>query len=207
MNRDMLNKLELRRQFFHMLFGVGLVVLINVGILNFEIILILLLLGIVLSILSKRMKIPIVHWFLQRFEREDHLKKFPGKGVIFYLLGTAIIYGLFIHRPEGKNIIMASIMILALGDSAPLFVRHIARIRHPLNDKKFLEGAILGAFLGFIGAVIFVHPLEALIASSVAMFVEGIEIKLGMAEVDDNITIPFVAALVIWLVRLLQTAF
>jgi dolichol kinase len=197
-----MDKLELKRQIFHIICGIILVILIKYDVLDFLRILILLIGGLILSILSKKVKIPIINWFLTNFDREKDKKKMPGKGAIMYITGLLIVYGLFITQPYGKNIVMASMMILALGDASPLFVRHIARIKHPFNDKKFIEGALLGAMLGFLGAVIFVEPIAALIASFTAMFAEGIEIRLGLAEVDDNITIPVVAAAVIWLVHL-----
>ena len=198
-----MDELELKRQIFHIVCGIILVILVKYDVLDFLRIIIFLIIGLVLSILSKKVKMPVINWFLTNFDREKDKKTIPGKGAIMYLVGLLIVYGLFITQPDGKNIVMASMMILALGDAAPLFVRHIARIKHPFNDKKFLEGAALGAMLGFLGAVIFVEPIAALIASFFAMFAEGIEIRLGLAEVDDNITIPVVAAVVILLVQLL----
>ena len=198
-----MDKLELKRQLFHIICGIVLVILVKYNILDFLRISTLLIIGIIISVLSKKVKIPVINWFLTNFDREKDKKTIPGKGAIMYLVGLLIVYGLFITQPDGKNIVMASIMILALGDAAPLFVRHIAKIKHPFNDKKFIEGAALGAMLGFLGAVLFVEPIAALIASFFAMFIEGIEIKLGLAEVDDNITIPIAAATVIWLIQLL----
>ena len=42
---------------------------------------------------------------------------------------------------------------------------------------------------------------EALLASLLAMIVEAVEIRIGAEQVDDNILIPLVAAIVIMVIR------
>ena len=98
---------------------------------------------------------------------------------------------------------MASIMILALGDSVShLYGLHYGRIKHPLSSTKFFEGTIAGFIAGFIGALIFLPWLEAFLASLAAMAVEAIEIKIGAGQVDDNLIIPVVAGAAVLAVRL-----
>src|SRR3989338_6571483 len=55
-----MNNLEIKRQFFHLFFGIVIVILLKFGIIDKWILLYLILAGIIVSILSKRMKIPIV---------------------------------------------------------------------------------------------------------------------------------------------------
>ena len=100
-----------------------------------------------------------------------------------------------------KDVALASMIILALGDSiAPLIGRY-GRIRHPFSKKKFLEGAIIGFIAGFIGAIIFVEAIPALIASLVAMIIEGIDLEFRFNPLDDNIFMPLISGLVILLMR------
>lgn len=198
----MINKLEARRQIFHVLFGIVLALLIYFEFIDFAILLGVAVAGLLLSIISRKHKIPILTWFLKQFDREKDITRFPGKGALFYIFGVLIVYGLFITQPDGKNIVAASIMILALGDAAPHFVAHLGRIKHPFSDVKYVEASVFGAMLAFLGAVFFVRPLEALIASVVAMFIEGIDLKIGL-ELDDNLVIPVVAATTIWILRML----
>jgi len=194
-----IKKLELNRRLFHMGFGLLIVLLFYFDILTSLILLTVITTSLILSVLSRKYKIPIIYWGLKTFERKENLKKFPGRGVIYYLAGTLFVIVFF-----QKDIALASIMILALGDSfSHLVGRYYGTIRHPFSNKKFLEGAIAGIIFGFGGAVIFVKPLEAFLASLIAMVVEGFELKLGMERVDDNIVIPVVAAIVIWLLRLI----
>ncbi len=194
-----MEKFELKRQLFHAFLGLGIVALLKYGIINKEIILAVLIIGIILSSLSRNMKIPIIHQLLQEFEREKELKAFPGKGIILYIAGVYITSILF-----SKDIALASIMILALGDSVShLFGLHFGKIKHPLSKTKFLEGTVAGFAFGFIGALFFVRPVEAFLASLIAMIFEAVEIKIGAEQVDDNLIIPVVAGAVVWVVRLL----
>ena len=71
-----------------------------------------------------------------------------------------------------------------------------------MSDVLVIGGGII-LLAGFIGALIFVPWHEAIVASFFAMLVEGLEIKMGLEEVDDNIIIPLVAAIAIWGVRVL----
>ena len=99
---------------------------------------------------------------------------------------------------------MASIMVLALGDSiSHLYGLHYGKTKHPFSKTKFLEGTIAGIIFGFIGAFVFLPWWEALLASLAAMIVEAIEIKIGTQQVDDNLIVPFVAGAVVWIVRLI----
>ena len=100
-----------------------------------------------------------------------------------------------------KNIAMAAIMILALGDSVSRLVGPYGYLKHPFHSEKFLEGMIAGAAAGFLGALIFVSWLEALLASIIAMLIESIDLELNNFKIDDNLMIPVVAGGVIWAVR------
>ena len=99
---------------------------------------------------------------------------------------------------------MASVMIMSLGDSvAPMVGQYYGKIKHPLSDKKFLEGTIAGTIAAFLGAVVFIRPVEAAFASVAAMIAEGINLKFSGMNVNDNISMPVTAGIVIWLMRLI----
>jgi len=145
-----INRFELRRQVFHICLGLAIIILLINNILNSLILFIILIAGILISILSKKFKIPIVYSFLKIFERKDALKTFPGKGAISFLMGCLLVLQLF-----ERDIALASIMILTFGDSVShLFGLHFGRKKHPLNCLKSIEGNITGAITGFLGAII-----------------------------------------------------
>ena len=192
----MIPALEIRRQAFHILYGAALLVLIHFDIFSSFQLFLLVLVGLVLSQVAKKETIPIISPFLSVFSREDEMKTFPGKGMIYYTLGAFFVVILF-----SKDIALASIIILALGDAASRLIGPFGKIRHPFHNIKFVEGALAGMVIAFLGALLFVHPIEALVASAVAMIIEGFDLKIGAFKLDDNFIIPVIAGAAIWLLR------
>jgi len=193
-----INRFEVRRQAFHICLGLAIIILLINNILNSLILFIILIAGILISILSRKFKIPVIYSFLKLFERKDILKTFPGKGTIYFLMGCLLVLQLF-----EKNIALASIIILTFGDSVShLFGWHFGRKKHPLNCLKSIEGNIAGAITGFLGAMLFVSPLTALLASFGAMTAEAVELRMNNKIIDDNIIVPLIAGTIIHLMRL-----
>jgi len=193
-----INRFEVRRQIFHICLGLAIIILLVNNILNSLILFIVLIIGILISILSKKFKIPIIYSFLKIFERKDVLKRFPGKGAISFLVGCLLALQLF-----ERNIAFASIMVLTLGDSiSHLFGLYFGRKKHPLNCLKSIEGNIAGAIAGSLGAMFFISPLCALLASFGAMTAEAVELKMNDKIIDDNIIVPLVAGTVLHLIRI-----
>lgn len=188
---------EIRRRCFHISYGLLIVLLLVIHVLTPWRLVILLAFGILLSLLSRSLKIPFIYWFLENFERSEVLEKFPGKGAMLFTLGCVIPLFLF-----SRDIALASIMILTFGDGVSHLVgRTWGKRNIPFSQKKRIEGSIAGMGAAFLAALFFVRPLEALLASFVAMTVEAIEIRFFQYDIDDNITVPLVAALVIFLLR------
>src|SRR3990167_9229725 len=94
-----MNNLEFKRQSFHILFGIFIVILLMYGLIDKWILLYSAIIGIIISFLSTRIKIPVISWFLQHFERSEDMEKFPGKGAISYLIG-AFLAALFFRSEE-----------------------------------------------------------------------------------------------------------
>tara|TARA_Y100000310_G_C20423283_1_gene687711 strand:- start:206 stop:802 length:597 start_codon:yes stop_codon:yes gene_type:complete len=196
----MLTKQELGRQGLHAIIGVITVILIYFKILSAFAILLIVIAGILASLISKRTKLPFFHFFLSNFEREDMKKRFPGKGMIFFFIGVLLAVQLF-----DKDIALAAIMVLALGDSiSHLIGERFGQIKNIFNGKsrKLLEGTLAGTFTGFLGALIFVPLPEAFLGSLAAMIAEVIKIDFNEHTLDDNLVVPLVAGTVMLLVRM-----
>lgn len=192
----MLTKLEIKRQLIHILLGIVIVLLLFFDLINAVILFITFIIGIILSLLSRRINIPIIYRLLEIFDRKKDLETFPGKGMIFYILGAFIVVSIF-----PKEIAMASIMILALGDSVSRLIGPYGYLKHPFHNEKFFEGVIAGSIAGFLGALIFVPWALALAGSLVSMLIEGIELRIKSFKIDDNLLIPIVAAVVMEAVK------
>lgn len=194
-----ISKFEYRRQIFHILLGVFIAALLIYDFIDKNLLLFAVIFGLIISYLSRKTRIPVIYNLLEVFERKKELDKFPGKGIIFYLIGAYIALLLF-----SKNIALGSIMILAFGDSiSHLFGLHYGKIKHPLSKTKYLEGTLAGFIAGFLGALVFLPWHEAFFASLAAMAAESVEIKFGMQQVDDNLVIPFAAGAAVWILRIL----
>ncbi|MFC1769262.1 diacylglycerol/polyprenol kinase family protein [Nanoarchaeota archaeon] len=188
--------LEFRRQVLHIFFGLAIVFSVEWGLIGLLELWIIFLIGLLLSIASMKYRIPIIADFLDYFERDKEKGKFPGQGPLFYVLGSLLALALF-----ERNVALASIIILALGDSISHLVgRFYGRIKHPLNSSKFAEGAVVGVIFATIGAWLYVPLTYALVGSVFGMVAEGFEVKYGWAQVDDNLIIPIVSGVAMVLV-------
>jgi len=195
----MLTKKEVYRQIFHVLLGILIVILYYFDFITPLIVFLILIFGGILSLLSKRLKLPIVNFFLNKLERKEDIEKFPGKGLIFFFMGALLSMKLF-----PKDIALASIIILALGDSTShIFGAKYGHTRNIFNLKspKLLEGTIAGMIVAFLGACFFVPFYEALIASIGAMAFEAIDVYFNEKQLNDNLIVPLVAGTIILILR------
>ncbi|MGM5488000.1 MAG: diacylglycerol/polyprenol kinase family protein [Nanobdellota archaeon] len=188
----MFSKKEIRRQGAHILLGLVIVLLLDKGLINGYVLLGVTVLVIFLSYLaSRKVKLPLMP-YIKRIQRESERKGLQFKGLIFYSMGCTISVFLF---PE--QIALASIMILALGDSTSRLVGPFGNLKYPFNNSRFLESIIAGALVATIGAWIYVDIIPGFIAASTAMIIEGIDMRVNTHKIDDNLTIPLVAGLIL----------
>ncbi len=180
-----------------MFLGLLIVALIGFDLIDRFFLIIVLVVGLAISLLGRKYKIPVIYWFLKHFGRKEEINRFPGKGAFFLIFGSALSLYLF-----EENVALASIMILALADSIAPLVGRYGSIRNPMNAKKYIEGFVFGVAAGTLGAWLFVDFTRAFIASIVAMLVEGFDLKVGLSLLDDNLIIPLVAGFVMSLMVL-----
>lgn len=186
------DKLELRRQIAHFVMGITIVLLLKYGILNIPIITAVIIVGGLISIISRFIKVPLVYPILRFFERPKEMKLFPGKGAFFFALGTLVV----LHLYE-INIAMASIVIMAVGDSITTIIgTYFGRLKNPLNQEKHLEGTVLAIFASTIAAFYIVDFHQAFLASTIGMAFESITSRKIDRIIDDNLLIPLVAGAV-----------
>ena len=96
---------------------------------------------------------------------------------------SGIILSLLIFPP---TIAYTSIAILTLGDSfASIFGKIFGKTPLSFNRNKTLEGTFCGFICAFLGSILFVTPMKALVAASVGMLAEAIPLPI-----DDNLVIP-----------------
>lgn len=182
----------------HIIVGLSAVALIYYNIFSSWTVFLLIVVGILLSLICKRVRVPIISTFLDHVEREEQKKNFPGKGDIFLFIGVLLSLQLF-----ERDIALASIMVLTFGDSVShLFGAQFGKLKNIFNgkSKKWLEGTLAGTLAGFLGAVFFVPIPEAFLGSLGAMIAEVIKIDFNDTTLDDNVVVPLVAGTVMLLV-------
>ena len=186
-----MHKLEFRRQILHILFGLALISLHYHGILDNTLLLGMIIGGAGASVLVKKEKLHGFRKVLSIFERGHHLENFPGRGVLFFTIGSYLSLVLF--EPEAAY---AGIMILTIGDAISNVIgRHFGRIKTMLNPNKYIEGNIVGILTAAPCAYLFFSNIYAVLAAStVGMFLEIPNIKIFGFEIDDNLLIPIGAS-------------
>ncbi|MDP2749964.1 MAG: SEC59/DGK1/VTE5 family protein [Nanoarchaeota archaeon] len=196
---------ELRRQGFHALTGISILLFLIFNVLNKWVLAAILVLGYAIYLVNKKLKVPIIWWFVKHFERKENLKETPARGSFFYVLGCFLALVLF-----PKDVAYVAIIVLALGDSISTFIgKSYGKTRAPWSNVKLLEGTVAGIALSFLGFLVLyfflpgfsVTIFEGLAACIIAMIVEALEIKVEDRKLDDNVVIPLVAGAVILILR------
>lgn len=191
-----IDNLELKRKIFHILIGITAILLLFYNIITPLIIFIFLIIGIFASLLSLKIRIPIISWFLNNFEREKDKKNLPGRGVIFAFVGILLVLQLF-----EKNIALASLTILTFCDSISLLIgKAFGKTNSILDKKKKIEGTIAGVLISSIFACFFVPFYLGVIGSLTAGVFELLTIKVQDIRIDDNLIIPLSAGTIMFLI-------
>lgn len=181
-------KAENRRQFFHFLFGSGIIALVATKGIEASLLVISLafLAGLAISYaIKKGVKIPLLLGFVKKVER-DYEKKLPGKGALLFFLGAIATMLLFRQQPL---VILGALVVAVYGDAAST-VFGLRFGKHRIAGKKTLEGSLGGiaASLFFL-LFLFQWPI-ALAAATIGMLAE-------LLPFDDNFTIPIAAGVIL----------
>lgn len=194
----MITKLEVKRQAVHIILGLTIVLLLFYDIINYiALVSAFLVFSLFSFVVMKGHYVPGFTQLLEMMERDSEKKGFRAKGLLFYLLGCILVVVFF-----DKDIALASIIILALGDSISRLVGPYGYLKHPFNNIKFIEGIIIGGLVAAAGAMFFVTPLYAILASVFAMFIESLDIEINDFKIDDNLIIPVISGVVMLLLRM-----
>ena len=196
--RSFFQEYHFRRKFFHFCLGIFIVFLMNTGYLELYVKHILiagLVIGLVLSVIVKYLKPKFLIYLLSLVDKPEDIELFPGKGAIYYLVGSIISVFLF-----SREIASASILILTFGDpTAFLIGKYYGKKKIIINKDKLIEGTLAGVFLGTAVASIFVSFPIAFFGSAFGMMAESVELKY--LKLDDNFFIPFVSGVVMTIIQ------
>lgn len=187
-------RLELVRKLVHVAAGLLIVLLVQAGFLSVPVLGMLMLLLGVLVLYNWRYEKELLSRVLA-INRAD--ARVPGLDVLAFFLGCWLVLVLF-----RQEIALAAILILAVGDSvAHLVSRRYGGTSTFLTKTTYIEGTVAGIMAASLAAWLSgtVPLIPAIVASVVAMFVEAGELRIGNHHIDDNLLIPVVAAITLWI--------
>jgi dolichol kinase len=188
-------RLELIRKLFHILGGIFIVLLFQARILTVPLAGLIILLIAAVVLYNFRAERELLTKILS-LNRAD--MRIPGLDVLAYLVGCWLVLAIFPSR-----IAFAAILILAFGDAvAHLVSRSFGATQTFMTKSTYLEGTIAAIIAATLAAWVYVPFLAALIASAVAMIVEAGELRIGDHYIDDNLVIPLVAGVTLWVITL-----
>ncbi|QQR83355.1 hypothetical protein IPJ72_06180 [Candidatus Peregrinibacteria bacterium] len=186
-----MHRLEIRRQLAHLLYGPLLITLFHYGWINLSVLFGLIVGGSLMSYFIKKERMHGMRRLLGFFERDHHMKHFPGRGILFFTIGAYLNLIIF-----PTHFAYAGILILSVGDAISNVVgRHFGRIKTRLNPDKFVEGSLVGILASAPIAYYFLpNWWAALATATIAMVFEMPHLRIGRFEIDDNLLIPLSAS-------------
>ena len=182
---------EDERQTFHLALGLALiamVALLGVG-LSAYIVSVSLIMGLVLV----HIKLSYVHldkrieWLIERFERPGVV---AGYGAMTFTAAVLCILTLLPFQPQ----ILASLVILGIGDAASTIAGRRSKRKLPYNARK-TYGGTLAFFLASAPFAVYFAGAPALIVAAAAALAESAE-----ARIDDNLVVAVVCVILFRLV-------
>jgi phosphoserine phosphatase/dolichol kinase len=128
----------------------------------------------------------ITLWAADRSELQEF-----NTAPIFHALGIALTLLIFPTR-----IGYAAIAVLTLGDSsASILGKRFGKTKIPFNRGKSVEGSMIGLVFAFLGSLLFVDPVTAIVGAAAGLLIEALPLPL-----DDNLLIPLAAGASMYLI-------
>lgn len=181
---------ELRRKVFHVVLGALFMLLMMNAHWALVPAIIFFVIGLSLSLLHRRWRIPFISSILDRFDRDED--RLPGMGIITFFAGVLLVWSLF---PE--KIALAGCAAMTFGDPmASVIGMALGKHDLPWNRSKSIEGS--AAFV--LTVMIFTAPLyglaQAAVISLAGAVFESIRYPKG-SFISDNTLIPSGTALLL----------
>ncbi|MBI5226562.1 hypothetical protein HY994_05005 [Candidatus Micrarchaeota archaeon] len=181
---------EVGRQWFHILFGTGLLIgSVLLGPQNTRTAyFVAMLIGLaILHLKLSGMRLPLIDPVLSRFERSSAL--FPGQGALMYFAGA-----LFVLSFTPFHFALGAIAIVAFGDGFATLVGLYGKWKLPWSPKKTTEGLVAFILSAAGIAALVIPPLHALSYAIILGVLETADIPA-----DDNLILPVAATVLYYL--------
>jgi dolichol kinase len=184
------------RKIIHLCFGLFILLLYYLDFYVLEILSALLIIGIIFSLTCKQYKLPLIY----------DLLKLLGKNKEFYGLGMLIFCfsGLFLYAIFPRLIAFSAIFVLAVADSIGAVIGVLfGKIQLAHNPEKHIEGRLIAFFICVMVLSFIFGWFIATITSFIAILVESTNIKLKKINIDDNLLMPLVTAITLYILTII----
>ncbi|MFH0987597.1 MAG: hypothetical protein V1841_01750 [Patescibacteria group bacterium] len=214
--------LELRRKSIHIAFGALFCYLIYFDKFSLPFWFGVLFAGVIISLILRRHKIPLISRAAASFERENEIKNFPLKGALTFIFGCIFSYLLFAtpsficrhsDYKDCKIVAIASIFALFIGDSwAAIYGTYLGRIVYRVSarsslpfrklvkffsERKHLDATIFSIVLSTVFISLFFPLWKSFLVSFITFFIEALDFRTTNLWVDDNIYLPVISGLIL----------
>jgi dolichol kinase len=154
-------------------------------------------LGLCISLLMEKKDVPILTWFLARYDKTTDVV--PGQGPITFFTGTLISWFIF-----GGDIAIIGVIALAFGDpTAYVFGKSLEGPRLPWNKRKTIAGSIAFMISPILIISLIWGPIPGIVAGVVGSIAESLPFPNKLLS-DDNIIIPIAVSIAIWILTLVD---
>jgi len=126
-------------------------------------------------------ELPVISAVTRHAASQSELHGFAA-APLYFAAGILFTLVVFPHPAS-----YAAVAIFCLGDSAASLFGGLISTSLPFNKGKTWEGSLAGFFFAFLGGIVFVSPLLALIGAAIAMTVEVLPLPI-----NDNVLIPVI---------------
>ena len=188
-------RIGIRRKVFHLLLGTVFILslLISDDLRWFY--LVVLGIGVVLSIVQERKHLPIITWFLDRYDKSED--EVPGQGPLTFFLGCVVVWFLF-----PRDITLVSMIVMTFGDPLAFLGGVVFKgPTLPWNPGKTWAGM----FTFMLVPGILIHSIIGPWAAIAGVLVGGIVETICLPHrvlTDDNFLVPVSTALLVWILSL-----
>ena len=190
------NGIRTRRKIFHLLLGTLFIIsMITYGPFKWFFLAVLTT-GVILSLLQDRMDLPVITWFLDRYDKKDD--SIPGQGPLTFFFGAVLTWFLFPH-----DIAIMGLIVLTFGDPfAYLGGLSIGGPELHWNPEKRWVGMVCFMIVPLVLITLLFGPIPAIIATMIGTIVESIKWPYRVIT-DDNVVIPLITSLGLFLIFLI----
>ena len=147
--------------------------------------------GTIISFIQERRKLPVITWFLDRYEKRTD--RVPGEGPLTFFFGAVLVWFLF-----PRDIATAAVMALTFGDPLACVTGSLlGGPTLPWNRNKTWMGTATFILVSFAVVSPVFGPWTGLVVGVSAGAAESVRWPVRIL-MDDNVMVPVISSFTFW---------